>query len=396
MTNIPTLLPHDVLCGKRSEHEGNKYFRSLVKELKNEYVLAPKKQKPMYASFIVERIRSLDPPGRFLKYSRNTGLYDDIGDKEAITKTRQALREGAPDIEKQLKGSGAAKFGNKAFLPVVPVTPNSVQNQVDSMPALSSSNPEPLETELHDFLVDAMHVDTSVEDLQRDSYAHEYDNNPNTIYSQHDDKTRQSFYDARNKRSFYDAPFGQSVTPLAPSLEETKEETKEEFEVPNNRHQYLCSFRSDSVRKMSLSSMRSSVMSNLYKMSIISNTLDFDIDEADFKDDSEMCSDEENFETYQNGYDYQYSSKTSCQESFPHGIKNEITSIDMSDNMQIWDHQNECETLENPHHRGHTKMQQRSSWNQGNSIHEIETQSQIHHRRNSSFLVLDFVNAMLE
>lgn len=36
----------------------------------------------------------MDPPGRFLKQDASTNLWHDIGKKEALTKIRQALREG--------------------------------------------------------------------------------------------------------------------------------------------------------------------------------------------------------------------------------------------------------------------------------------------------------------
>lgn len=53
---------------------------------------------------IVDEIRSLNPPGRFLKQDANTKLWYDIGEKKALDKTRQALREGAPDIMKEIGG----------------------------------------------------------------------------------------------------------------------------------------------------------------------------------------------------------------------------------------------------------------------------------------------------
>jgi len=43
------------------------------------------------------------PPGRFLKQDKETGLWHDIGYKQALAKTRQALREGAPMIVKQIQ-----------------------------------------------------------------------------------------------------------------------------------------------------------------------------------------------------------------------------------------------------------------------------------------------------
>jgi hypothetical protein len=56
----------------------------------------------MFAIKIVEHIRGLNPPGRLLKQDPQTDLWYDIGDKKATEKTRQALREGAPDLAKQI------------------------------------------------------------------------------------------------------------------------------------------------------------------------------------------------------------------------------------------------------------------------------------------------------
>ena len=97
---------HDVLSGRGGNinvHAGNKYFRSLVATLKTEYVATPKPSKPMFAKLVVKQIRGLNPPGRFLKKDSSSGLWNDVGEKKALDKTRQALREGAPEIEKELQ-----------------------------------------------------------------------------------------------------------------------------------------------------------------------------------------------------------------------------------------------------------------------------------------------------
>eukprot|EP00551_Chaetoceros_affinis_P012747 CAMPEP_0203665980 /NCGR_PEP_ID=MMETSP0090-20130426/3113_1 /ASSEMBLY_ACC=CAM_ASM_001088 /TAXON_ID=426623 /ORGANISM="Chaetoceros affinis, Strain CCMP159" /LENGTH=749 /DNA_ID=CAMNT_0050529739 /DNA_START=217 /DNA_END=2466 /DNA_ORIENTATION=+ len=99
-TGITKPHPHDVLSGRGNSinsHPGNQYFRSLVKHLKNEYVVTPKAEKPLFAKLILKHIRALKPPGRFLK--KNEGdCWFDIGEKKALDKTRQALREDAEKI----------------------------------------------------------------------------------------------------------------------------------------------------------------------------------------------------------------------------------------------------------------------------------------------------------
>jgi hypothetical protein len=44
------------------------------------------------------------PPGRFLKQDPKTKLWNDVGEKKALDKTRQALREGAPEMLKDMGG----------------------------------------------------------------------------------------------------------------------------------------------------------------------------------------------------------------------------------------------------------------------------------------------------
>jgi len=99
---------HDVLSGRGNfvnYHAGNEHFRALVRKHKVAYVACPKPQKAKFSRLIVDEVRSRDPPGRFLKQDNKTKLWFDIGDKKALDKTRQALREGAPDLLKELHPS---------------------------------------------------------------------------------------------------------------------------------------------------------------------------------------------------------------------------------------------------------------------------------------------------
>jgi hypothetical protein len=100
---------HDVLSGRGNfvnYHAGNEHFRALVRKHKVAYVACPKPQKGKFSRMIYDEIRSRNPPGRFLKQDNNTKLWYDIGEKKALDKTRQALREGAPEIMKELTGDG--------------------------------------------------------------------------------------------------------------------------------------------------------------------------------------------------------------------------------------------------------------------------------------------------
>lgn len=106
---IETPHDHDVLSGRGNfvnYHAGNEYFRALVRKHKVAYVACPKPQKGKFSQLILDEIKCRNPPGRFLKQDPKTKLWYDIGEKKALDKTRQALREGAPDIQKELTGDG--------------------------------------------------------------------------------------------------------------------------------------------------------------------------------------------------------------------------------------------------------------------------------------------------
>ena len=57
----------------------------------------------MISRSIVDTVRNqLDPPGRFLEKDPQTGLWSEVGDKKALEKTAQTLRDGAAPLRKQL------------------------------------------------------------------------------------------------------------------------------------------------------------------------------------------------------------------------------------------------------------------------------------------------------
>ena len=107
LSGIDSVHNHDVLSGRGNnvnQHTGNRYFRELVSALRIQYVATPKAEKPLFAKYLITEIRGMNPSGRFLKQGKNE-LWEDIGEKKAIDKTRQALREGAPEIvERMMNG----------------------------------------------------------------------------------------------------------------------------------------------------------------------------------------------------------------------------------------------------------------------------------------------------
>ena len=106
---LTTSTPHnnDVLCGRGgtvNAHPGNEHFRKLVDQKKRLYLTARfKREKRLISSKIVDEIRNLDPPGRFLLKDANSNLWRDIGDEKARDKTSQSLRENALAVRRQLE-----------------------------------------------------------------------------------------------------------------------------------------------------------------------------------------------------------------------------------------------------------------------------------------------------
>jgi hypothetical protein len=99
---------NDVLCGRGGRinaHEGNVQFRDIVQANKKEYLAKTTKklEKAHIAARIVEHIRTMNPPGRFLKEDSESGMWYDIGDAKAIKKSGQALREDAPDVRTEVE-----------------------------------------------------------------------------------------------------------------------------------------------------------------------------------------------------------------------------------------------------------------------------------------------------
>jgi hypothetical protein len=116
---------HDVLCGRgapTSWHPGNQFFRLLVDKYQSQYIAAKRMDKPEIAMHVVALVR--ERGGRFLKRtkvvstsssprlspSRGHFAWQDIGEQRSYEKACQALREGAPDIRKQLAAKEIASF----------------------------------------------------------------------------------------------------------------------------------------------------------------------------------------------------------------------------------------------------------------------------------------------
>lgn len=98
---IVTPRTNDILCGRGgsiNSHPGNVVFREWIHERKEEYNLADTKSaKTQITNDIFERIKSLEPPGRFLHKRGSNNLdntWSEVDDTKALAKISQCLREG--------------------------------------------------------------------------------------------------------------------------------------------------------------------------------------------------------------------------------------------------------------------------------------------------------------
>jgi len=70
----------------------------MVHKNKEASVLSKKSHKIYYAKHIIDSLRNLSPPGKFLKYDSTTELWYELDHENALAKTKQALREGATEL----------------------------------------------------------------------------------------------------------------------------------------------------------------------------------------------------------------------------------------------------------------------------------------------------------
>jgi len=118
----------DVLCGRGGaalRHAGNQTYRRLVNLNKGLYITCMKTEKLKISRSIVAAIR--EQKGRFLERDAKKGVWFDIGDKKAVEKTSQALREGQPKLRKKMVEMGQIPAEQANGMDPVPA---SVQQQL--------------------------------------------------------------------------------------------------------------------------------------------------------------------------------------------------------------------------------------------------------------------------
>lgn len=134
---------HDVLLGRGiRKYNGNALFLQLVTQNLTKYCNATliRKMKSCIAAEIVATIRNLDPPGRFLCKSNETGFWEDIGDDRALKKVAQAFRDCYSAAMKNNSGrmkhcrTAAANYQFEHRTPI----PNRMDNKI-----ISCNDPQP-------------------------------------------------------------------------------------------------------------------------------------------------------------------------------------------------------------------------------------------------------------
>jgi hypothetical protein len=84
---------NDVLLGRgSSKHFGNVMLRHLVTQNLAKYYNEPDK-KDLLINEIIETMKNLNPPGRFLSQNKKTGVWEDVGDIISQQKLAQAFRD---------------------------------------------------------------------------------------------------------------------------------------------------------------------------------------------------------------------------------------------------------------------------------------------------------------
>ena len=149
---ITTLNDNDIILGRSGKQiniqPGNKAYRKVVNSNKLAYATCERHEKIRISKSIVGAMREIG--GRFLEqidYGNNTVAYRDIGDKKAVQKTSQALREGQSKLLKKLQQKNGGVSTQSSIVSSIDtmrseaaaVVPSSIQYNAVSPPLQSSA-----------------------------------------------------------------------------------------------------------------------------------------------------------------------------------------------------------------------------------------------------------------
>jgi len=151
---ITILNDNDIILGRSGKQiniqPGNKAYRKVVNSNKLAYATCERHEKIRISKSIVGAMREIG--GRFLEqieYGNNTVAYRDIGDKKAVQKTSQALREGQSKLLKKLQQKNNGEVSTQSSMvssidtsmmrEAAAVVPSSIQYNAISPPLQSSA-----------------------------------------------------------------------------------------------------------------------------------------------------------------------------------------------------------------------------------------------------------------
>ena len=142
---ITQVTANDIICGRKGvalKHPGNLAYRKIVGMNKEAYATCLKNEKLRISQSIVAAMREIG--GRFIERidgkvssspderydDGNLVAYRDIGDRRAVEKTSQALREGQPKLLRKM-----AEKSSKGLLSTR-TTPTTEDLPSQALPAL--------------------------------------------------------------------------------------------------------------------------------------------------------------------------------------------------------------------------------------------------------------------
>lgn len=149
----------DVLFGRgglTNHHIGNLRYRDIIEIHRQDYVHAPKTEKPNVARRIVKAIRTGVNPGRFLKKDGD-GKWREVSDREAAWKASQALREKSRWTSMKMDKEGSDN-SNTMLAVSEAMDSSTVQKVVESASSntvkkVKKHNPHPTDKEAEEELM---------------------------------------------------------------------------------------------------------------------------------------------------------------------------------------------------------------------------------------------------
>jgi hypothetical protein len=129
---------NDVLSGRGNgvnRHPGNIQLRYLINEVKESYLMSPKKDKKKFANDVLNKIKAQTPPGRFLRTDDKSSLWYEIPDegrKGALEKIRQSLREKASELKETLEVKKSESTSEKGVTSTLPPDLQPIRDKGDS------------------------------------------------------------------------------------------------------------------------------------------------------------------------------------------------------------------------------------------------------------------------